>query len=175
MPDARAADLMRLLLNDWLPNDSELSNLLPTDSRIEVAGIAEKLWSPDTAAEPADVVIAVNVEVVQSDRNNRRVNKDFEVEVDVAATTQWIEDVDKGSIIELTEIHDRVQQLLDTHRPEWVADGISGGTEGVVPDDERDRYAGVVLAGVSRVDNHATYFDDLDDSTFDATFNFTFT
>jgi len=160
MADLRAADLMKALLNDtdgWLQTDSELDTLLPTDSQIVPAGIAQRLWSSNTSDPSADVVVAVGVVPTLSTRNNRRVEKDFEVSVDVAATDEWIENDGEGSILDLQEIHDRVQQLLDLHRDEWTADGIAGGTEGVVPDDERNRYAGVVLAGVSRTDDHDAY------------------
>jgi len=160
MPDARAADLMKAILNDtdgWLQTDSELNTLLPPDGRIVPAGIAQRLWSSNTSAPSAEVVIAVGVVPTLTTRNNRRVEKDFEVSVDVAATDEWIENDGEGSILELQAIHDRVGQLLDEHREEWTADGIAGGTEGVVPDDERNRYAGVVLAGVSRTDDHDAY------------------
>jgi len=159
MPDLRTADLLRELLgeNGWLTDDSELNNLLPADARIEVAGIAERLWSSNTSAESAEVVLGVDVSLTQSGRNNRRVDKDFEVEVVVAATTEWVENKDEGSILDLQDVHDRVGQILDFNRKGWEADGISGGTEGVINDDETEGYAGVVLAGVSRSDDHAAY------------------
>jgi len=53
MPDARAADLMKAILNDtdgWLQTDSELNTLLPPDGRIVPAGIAQRLWSSNTSS-----------------------------------------------------------------------------------------------------------------------------
>ena len=156
----RESDLLRAILDEsdgWIASDDDLDALLPPDSRIVPSGIAKRLWSPETNAEPADVLIAVAVNAGASERNYQRDEKAFTVTVDVGATTEWIENDGEGSIHDLTDIRDRVAVLLTQHRDLWEAVGQSGGTEGITPDDERDRYGGVSVFEFARDDAHKVH------------------
>ena len=138
----------------WLRQEP-VSSALPDEAVIVEYGRAKRMWSPEDDTESAEVVVAATAFSGASNRDNTRENKTIIAEVEVAAEYEW---VDENSTKPLRELLDAIEDALTTHHAgRWNAQGLSGGTDALIPQPDIGRYAGVVRADFSRDDTHQTH------------------
>lgn len=104
----------------------------------------------------ADPRIAVATSETSSTRNNRQEEKTFEVRVIVDATQSYVQDEDRGSILDLKRLKSDVADVLTTHRDGWGAGGVQADEE-IAWSEDVNRYLGVMQFAYERDEPHAVY------------------
>ena len=144
MARKRADDLLVDALG-WLSEDADVQDGLGADGEIVTYGQAEEL---------GPLSVAVTVIPGASDRDNRREEKTMIVEAEVSASDSWVE---SNTTLELARLLGEIADVLTTHRDGWTAEGQSGGTAEVSPDENRPRYSAVRRFDFSRNDLAAAH------------------
>lgn len=136
----RSADLLIDALG-WLRSDATLTDRLGTDGDVMAYS------QVDSASVP--VTVGVTTVTGSSTRRNLREQKTIILEVEAAATNEWI---DANGTLALHRILDAVSDRLTQHADGWRALGESGGTDSPIPDSDRNRWAGVRRYDFERID-----------------------
>lgn len=132
---------------DWLKNDAAVQDRLGSEGEIITYGQADDLGS---------LTVAVTVIPGASTRDNRREEKTMIVEAEISASDSWVE---SNTTLTLERLAGDVDDVLTTSRDGWSANGQSGGTGGISPDNNRPRYSGVRRYDFGRNDLAAAHDD----------------
>lgn len=143
----RTADLLVDAVG-WIESSLSSGSIAGLDQDTSDAEVVVQGEVRDDTELP-DVAIGVAAIASSTSRENRRERKTYAVDAEVSVSNTW---VSRHGVLGVTRIADAVADELTDHRDGWRALGESGGTDGPVPDQDRNRYLEVRRCDLERID-----------------------